>query len=389
MRKSLLFVLIVGLFWTMASPASAFEIEARGWKLDFNAQIYLPLYYTVNNDVPAENGTGVDDGTEMTYGLGQSRLIFNFQNDKYKGLFEFRANGEDTTLDTIYYYWVEYNFGMGRVLVGCNDPITWDAILLPPPLKSGISHMLGHYPNEQIRLSFPVSNDVELQFAALRPDDWSESCAGGYIVDGAVDSDNEIPSLEARLNWKFGKFKLGVSGGYDIYTEEVASGKEYDIESYMYGASLRYFAPKVILEATLYADHNNYSHGGPPNQKGYNWFYAYTNYRSDYYGDPRYDATSDSIISNDYLGYALGVNWFINPKNSVHFGVSQGFTEDDQNNKDKVIGYDFIYCYKMTEYMTLIPFINLTDWQDRKPAGEAAVDEGTTTNVGCQIMFLF
>jgi hypothetical protein len=366
------------------------DLDIKGWDVSLNAWYITNMYYTFNDDeVPGYNY----DDTDLTYDDGQSRLFVNFKNGPYKGLFEIRAGENVTGADTLFYYWMEYDFGVGRVMLGQHDPLTWDAILLPPPVKSGIAHMLGHSVAPGIYLTFPIGdNGTEIAVSALKPDDWSQFVSGGYIVPTAVDEDHLIPSLEARLNLPVGNFKMALSGGYDMYSEVDATDKEYDINSYMFGASVRYFQPDgdYILEATLYKDHNNYSHGGPPNQKGYYWYAAFgAAFTSDYYGDPKYDEATDSIIDSDYVGYALGVNYFFNETISLHVGVSQGWTEDDYGNEDPSIGYEIIANIKLTDFLYLTPFFHVTDWLDRTPVGEDSIEEGKTTVLGTQVSIMF
>lgn len=396
MRKTILSFLCIGcLYFTIAAKtanAGLTNFEYKGWDFDLGAVVIVDMYNTHNSkEVP----NGLDHSTNDTTfeGGDDSCITLKFKNDKWDGAFRVRALSIDRNREPLHWYWMQYDFEVAKFLVGRNRTLTYNPLLLPPPMKSGIAQMAGHTAAPQLRLTFPLgSSGLEWAIAALQPDDYVKSKAnGGRVVTGAVEDTHVLPSLETRLDIPLGNATFAFIAAYEDYTEVSASNKEYDFPSYLFGMTAKYRISSFLLEFSAYKDHNNYSHNGNPRQKGYSWRKSIYGdaYISEYYGDPKYDADTDSIIESDYLGYAIGVNYFLTDWLSLHAGFSQGCTEDDEGNEDPALGYEFFADFKISKHLHLTPFINVTDWQDRTPIGEASIDEGKTTLIGMETCIAF
>jgi len=382
-----MFVLIIGLFLfgSVGSAMAETKFNVKDWDISIGAWLIAQGYYTKNDkENPAMAQHNYDD-TDLTFEDGASRLFVNFENGPYKGLFEIRAGENETKADTLFYYWMEWDFGAGKLMVGKNDPLTFDPLHLPPPLKSGIGQMIGYAVSPQVRLTVPVG-PVTVAVAALKPDNYYNNITGGTtIVPGVVEVDNEMPVLEAKINFPIGPVHCGILGGMATYSEVDAANKEYDINSHMYGFIARYFSGPFSLHGSIFKDVNDYGHGGDPRQKGVLFYIP----GSTYYGDPSYDAGTDSIVDSEYIGWGLSASYRINDTFEVHIGYSQGETEDGYGNRDESKGYEIATIIQLSEVVFLTPFFHITDWGTRTPVGAAPIEEGKTTTIGMQVSLMF
>ncbi|MGD9210911.1 MAG: hypothetical protein PVI90_09040, partial [Desulfobacteraceae bacterium] len=288
MRKLFLFVQILGLFLlVLALPAAAeTKTEIKDWDVTFGASIIVDTYYTMHDkDYPA-SGQHTDDDADTTFWVDDSSLFVTFENGPYKVYFDLRT-------DQFEYAWAEWNFGSGSLLIGKNDPLTFNPLHLPPPLKSGIGQMIGPPIAAQVRLSVPVG-PAKISVAAIEQDNYHEIEVGA----GTAEFDSELPVLEAKLDFPIGPVNTAIVGGYSSYAAVDTTGKSYDIDSNLIGLVARYFNGPFSLHATLFQDQNDYSHGGDPRQKGVLFYLP----GELYFGAPTYDAASDSIKDSEYIG---------------------------------------------------------------------------------------
>ncbi|MGD9210913.1 MAG: hypothetical protein PVI90_09050 [Desulfobacteraceae bacterium] len=379
MQKKMLFVQIIGLFLlALALPAAAeTTMKVKDWDVTLGAQITVHTYYTMNEkDYPA-NTNNDDDGdfTVDSIDPSDSHFMATFENGPFKVYFDIRE-------DAFKYAWAEWNFGSGTLTFGKNDPLTFQPVHLPPPLKSGIGQMIGPLPAAQVRLSVPAGPVILSAAAMEQPYHNSEYINVG---SGTVEQDGELPILEGRVDVPIGPAIASIAGGYSSYAAVDADAKSYDIDSYMIGAVGRYMAESFTLHGTIFYDQNDYSHGGDPRQKGVMFFMP----GELYFGAPTYDAESDSIKDSEYIGWAMSASYKFSDMFDVHIGVSGGNTEDDYGNKDEAMAYEIASIIRPNEYVSISPFFHITDWGEREPVGQAAIDEGTSTTIGVEWSLIF
>lgn len=361
-------ILACGLLYAMqAVPAvAALSTNVAGWDIDLSISLALDTYYSHHTEGYPFNAQSDQSDDELTF-YDESSVKTTIKNGDYK--FYVKAKVEEFE-----YIYGEWNFGSGTIMIGKDDPLTWNPLHLPPPRKSGIGQMIGYPVVPQIKLSVPVG-PIVLSVAAMQQDDYYTP----IVNADAYDVDNELPVIEARVDFPIGPIHAGIVGGYSTYTEvDLESGGEYDIDSYMVGLIMRYGNGPVGLHASIFTDQNDYSHGGDPRQKGV--FFVAPG--PAYYGGPVYDAATDSIVESDYLGMGISASYRFNDMIETHIGVSGGMTEDDYGDEDKSIGYEIATIITLSEKFSLTPFFHVTDWGTRDSADGTSVDEGESIIAG-------
>ena len=398
MRK-LLFILCLCCCSLMFSlPAMAVAVEETApevwggykgfslgdWNFSMDANVQFNTYYTTNSkEYPT--GTGYDD-TDLTADVGNETSVrFLGKNDSYRFLLDFRnETGFRSNLQAL---WARWDFDGGYFFVGRTDPLTWDPMLLPPPLKSDIGQMIGYPTCWHMRLGWDVGEASRVTFAVLAPDNYTSDWLtdlGAQTGHTFADVDTELPAFEIRYDVPIGPVSLGFVGGYTTYDLVDEDNDSYAVDSGMVGVVARYFNGPFSLHGSFFLDRNEYGHGGDPRQKGVN-FTALGS--GQFFGGPVYDAASDSIKDSDYWGAAVSMNYFFNDKWGIMVGGSGGKVEDDMGNKDQAIGYGFLVPIKLTPNIVMVPFANYTDWLDRDPVDGPSVDEGHTLKAGIQWSF--
>lgn len=363
-------ILACGIICAMqAVPAiGAMSTNVAGWDIDLSVSLELDSYYAHHTAGYPFNPESNQSDDELSFD-DDSSVIATIQNDSYKFFVE-------AEVDQFEYIWGQWNFGSGTLRIGKDDPLTFAPLHLPPPQKSGIGQMIGYPIANQIKLSIPMG-PVTLSVAAMEQDDYYSP----IVNADAYDLDNELPVFEARIDFPIGPISAGIAGGYSTYTEvNLASGGEYDIDSYMVGLIMRYFNGPVGVHASIFTDHNDYSHGGDPRQKGV----LFVAPGAAYFGGPVYDAATDSIMESDFLGMGISASYKFNDMFETHIGISGGTTEDDYGNEDDALGYEIATVIKLSDIVSITPFFHVTDWGSRDSASGASVDEGESVVAGIE-----
>lgn len=370
MRRLLLFVMIIGLFPMIPAAPVAAELKANinNFDVTLGGAVYVDTYYTIHDKNYPASGHNQDNDGDTTVFSEDSSVFVTFENGPFKTYFDLRT-------DQFEYAWGEWNFGHGSLLIGKTDPLTFNPLHLPPPLKSGIGQMIGPPIAAQVRVSVPVGS-AKISAAIMEQDNYHDIDVG----TGTVEVDNELPVMEAKVDFPIGPVAAAVVGGYSSYSQVDATGASYEIDSNLVGFVARFFQETYTLHASLFKDVNDYSHGGDPRQKGVMFFAP----GDMYYGAPTYDADSDSIVDSEYVGWAFSASYRFNDTVDVHVGISGGNTEDDYGNKDEALGYEIAAIVTLNEHVSLTPFFHITDWGTREPADEASVDEGKSTTMGIE-----
>ena len=351
------------------------------WDFSMDALVQFNTYYTTNSkNYPA--GTGYDD-TDLTADVGNETSVrFLAKNDSYKFLMDLRnETGFRSNLQAL---WATWDFDGGYFFIGRTDPLTWNPMLLPPPLKSDIGQMIGYTTGWHMRVGWDVGEASRVTFAVLAPDNYNSDWLtdlGAQTGHTFADVDTKFPAVELRYDVPIGPVSFGIVGGYTTYDLVDEDNDSYTVDAGMVGVVARYFNGPLSLHGTFFLDRNEYGHGGDPRQKGVN-FSALGS--GQFFGGPVYDAESDSIKDSDYWGAAASMNYFFNDKYGIMVGCSGGKVEDDMGNKDEAIGYGVLGIIKLTDNIVMVPFANYTDWLDRDPVDGPSVDEGHTLRVGIQ-----
>ncbi|MGD9211981.1 MAG: hypothetical protein PVI90_14460 [Desulfobacteraceae bacterium] len=376
MRKVFLFVLIMGLFLlgNILPAAAEFKTKVKDWDVTLGGMIVTDTYFVMHDKNYPGSGHHVDDDADFYFWTEDTAFFATFENGPFRVYFDIRT-------DQFEYAYAEWDFGSGKLLFGHNEPLTWEPIHMPPPLKSGIGQMVGPPLGAQVKLSVPVG-PVTLHALAIEQDYYYSYIDVGT---GTVEQDAELPILETKVDIPIGPVTTSLLGGYSSYAQVDGTGKSYDITSTLVGLAAHYVKGPFSLHGTLFHDVNDYNHGGDWRQKSV----LYGASCDLYFGGPSYDEESDSIKDSEYIGWALSTSYLFSPKFDLHLGVSGGNTEDDYGNKDGAIGYEIAAGIHFNQFVSVIPFFHITDWGTREPVDAAEIDEGTTTCFGAEWFFLW
>jgi len=372
MRKLFILLIAVALVAVYFAPAMAQPRKpygAEGMEIKIDGKVNIDTYWTDNDKNAVVNPTGFDD-TDLTWDDGgDTRSRFHFAKGPLKAKIDVRDVKKHFAS-----YFAEWNFGPGFLWIGKDDPLTFNPIHLPPPQKSGIGHYIGYTGEDQIRLRFPLG-PVTLSFAAQTPTNTQKT-----VVPTAVNIDNTIPALEARIDFVVGPVMCAISGGMESYEEVDSLNKSYDIDSHVIGFVARYFNGPFSLHGTIYSDTNDYSHGGPPHSiLGYD--------------QPFYDAVNDTVIDSETVGWGLAASYALNDMVTFHVGYSEESTESDTSTgwaypkEDDNDGWEIAAVLQITEFFSITPFYNVTDWDTRRAGGAtpgADIDEGKSKAYGAR-----
>jgi len=369
MRK--LFILLIAVAFVAVSfmPAMA-QPKPYGMDVSIRGEIGLDTKWTKTDS--KFNGTQWDD-TDINWDNNGSKLRFDFKKGPLSARFDVKASSNDN-LDKYYATW---DFGAGKLTMGKDDALLFNPRHLPPPRKSGVGD--GVAPGaDGIKLVFPMG-PVTLSFAGYTPFILTAFPGGpNQNISGmAVDYDNQLPRMEAKVDFMLGPVACNIGYGYNTYSEVTSLNYEYDVDSSMIQLNVRYFGGPLILMGDVWQDTNGYGlTGGHPDSPGGPGFI------SGYTAPAFYN---NDVQDVDITGWSVSVGYVLNDMVSIWVGYGEESLERDQlvgQDEDDLQGYEIAIPINITEFFSITPYYVVEDYDDKTPAGGIPIDEGKTKAYG-------
>jgi hypothetical protein len=375
MKKCLILIIAVA-FMAVSGPAMAKS------DVSFYGQSWFATWWDKTD--ATNNGTAFSDTDSqwITDGAAVSRFGARFKDGPMAGgieigLREGRENGYASTRTR--QVWGEYDFGSFKLLVGQ----TYEKAFMP--FLMGARGGQGTYRGEggigtrapMIRARFNVGPG-ELVVAAIDPNT-SRGTSAGFYAGSEIDTG--IPKLEIAYDAKVSNFRIQLCYSYQTYDQvQVSTNKDWDITSYaLIGKVTATFGPLTIAGG-MYTGENlrEYGMGGT---KG-----AYAS---------QFDAANLRVIDNEQMGWALGAKFQVNSMFAVSAGygeisqeqdaVAAGATAEEDDDK----GYHISAFVNVAKNFDINFEYGVKDFEDARPAGGVAVDQGKAKYWGAEWILKF
>ncbi len=344
MRKLFVLLSAVALMVAFTVPAMAAEKS-----VSFYGRVWMDTF--IEQDSKEYNAGYSYDDTDLRWDLNDnatSRFGAKFKWDNMT------ANIEIRPLSASMYrqWWGSWDFGGGSLLVGH----TWSPLYINATIcgqshaggtAGGYGFWVGDLRQAQIRLT-----TGGLTLALVEP---ASALTG--TGSGAGETDTTFPKIEATYALKLGQISFVPFFGYNSYDEVVlATDKGYDIESWVYGLTVKAAIGPGYLKGQVWQSKNPKEWGDLYYTGGFSAFY---------------DAGSDSIKDVDGLGYAVTAGMKLS--NTVSFEIGYGAAEYELDRpgtyEDDACAYYAMLPITIAKGFTISPEIGVIDKDTNTVAG--------------------
>jgi hypothetical protein len=242
----------------------------------------------------------------------------------------------------------------------------------------------GGNPMFQMSTSNPWANDAN-QAGSVVPFGSSYvlnsriSASGGAVgapSAAGYEADMGLPKIEASYEKDFGQFGFKVMGGYQQFSEvDLATDKDYDVESWVFGAGWKSNFGPLYFNGTVHIAQNS---------GAYQLEWQQAN------GNPVFDTDTDEIVDNESWGFNAAAGWTFNDMFGIEIGYGYIECELDgdpvglSNDEDTQVYY-INATINVAKGFTITPEVGICDWGDNF----AGQDEGKTTYYGARWQITF
>jgi len=335
---------------------------------------FRSYYASVDDGVP-----GQDSDKDLEWRMGAlSRFGANFKSEKITGRFELDARPGSSGMSEdiergggasmlgnmrLRHLWGEWDFGIGRLMVGHNFPL-YDAPV------SGINYYNGGLQKwggigysaaraSQLRLTFG-----DLRLAFLQTDTTRQWWPLGSFEEANI----RYPKIEARYDLRMDVLALSFIGGWQTYEIEDRNGTKEtrDINSYVLGARCKTdFGPAYAnLALTWRQNGRNYGAWTVSNKE-----------TAVLQGNDLKDATAWGVVAA--LGWTINDRWTL----EISYAALDSKQDTSLDNEDDAMVWAFLTKITMAPGVYIIPELIYQDNKDVTNDG-VVTDQGDTTVIG-------
>ena len=331
----------------------------------------------------------LDDDEDLEWQMGKlSRFGVNFKQGDITGKFEVDAragqlgsmNIEDGSGSSYHgnirlrHLWGAWNFGAGELCIGHRHSLyTYYVSSFGNHAGAGLAHFGGYnlryFRASQIRLTFG-----NLKIAFLTPDtSYKPIDATTGLEIGAIDTDTQLPRIEAAYTLKLEPVTLDFMGGWQSFEVTApVTETEKDIDSYVgLVKATANFGPLYVKGLVRYAQNGgNYGVWTSVIEKA-----AWHN---------------DDVKDVEAWGYGLSIGYKVSDMITLEAAIAGTEAENDElpgNPEDDMTAYGILCKITPAPGVTIQPEIMLVDQGDTdyafdQPTNHPGDDEGEDLRIG-------
>jgi len=336
---------------------------------------FRSYYASVDDGVP-----GADKDKDLEWRMGAlSRFGANFKSEKITGRFEMDArpgmSGMDEDIEfgggasmlgnmRLRHLWGEWNFGVGRLMIGHNFP------LYEAPV-SGINYYNGGL-QKWGGMGYgigPRTSQIRLTFGDLRIAFLSTVTGMQWAPLGSFEEANiRYPKIELRYDMRKDAFALSVIGGWQTYEIEDRNGTKAtkNINSYVLGARCKAnFGPVYANLGLTYRQ----------NGLNYDAWTVSTKEQAVLEGNDVKDATAWGVVAA--LGWTINDRWTL----EASYGALDSKQDTSLDNEDDAMVWCLLSKITMVPGVYIIPELIYQDNKSMTNNG-VTIDQGNKTVIG-------